>query len=178
MAGQMTRGEGPKRFTYSTSLDEHRIRLITIKSIPDGSSTTHEETPPDLVMKAYALSDRPLYAGLSYTWGPAEFDTEDAEEDRLISLNGEAFHVRPNLYDALLQLRETFPDAVFWIDAICINQKDLRERETQVGIMDIIYAGALQTIAWLGKGGPKITRAANILAIIAHTDDEAWGTLG
>ncbi|KAK1982365.1 heterokaryon incompatibility, partial [Colletotrichum cereale] len=93
------------------------------------------------------------YSALSYTCGPAEHDKEETcSETRPITLDGKAFRVRPNLCDALLQLRGTFLGSLFWIDAICINQDDAREREVQVGVMGTIYAGASQTIAWLGQG--------------------------
>ncbi|ETS81710.1 hypothetical protein PFICI_06712 [Pestalotiopsis fici W106-1] len=38
----------------------------------------------------------------------------------------------------------------FWIDAICINQEDVRERNHQVGMMKAIYAQATEVYAWLG----------------------------
>ncbi|WYZ37733.1 hypothetical protein EsH8_II_001239 [Colletotrichum jinshuiense] len=41
----------------------------------------------------------------------------------------------------------------FWIDAICINQRDLVERSQQVGKMKDIYSRAHSTLIWLGDAG-------------------------
>jgi hypothetical protein len=38
-----------------------------------------------------------------------------------------------------------------WIDALCINQNDPSERNSQAGQMGKIYKGAAQVIVWLGK---------------------------
>ncbi len=42
------------------------------------------------------------------------------------------------------------PDNLIWVDAICINQSDLAERDSQVAIMDLIFLNASYTVAWLG----------------------------
>ncbi|KAK3366228.1 heterokaryon incompatibility protein-domain-containing protein, partial [Lasiosphaeria ovina] len=38
-----------------------------------------------------------------------------------------------------------------WIDAICINQDDIAERNAQVAIMQHIYHTAVDVIAWIGE---------------------------
>jgi hypothetical protein len=37
-----------------------------------------------------------------------------------------------------------------WVNAICINQDDVRERNDQVSLMDDIYGKAQQKLVWLG----------------------------
>ncbi|KAK8024469.1 Heterokaryon incompatibility protein [Apiospora rasikravindrae] len=39
---------------------------------------------------------------------------------------------------------------VMWIDAICINQSDVKERQAQVAQMDAIYKKAAEVVVWLG----------------------------
>jgi len=39
-----------------------------------------------------------------------------------------------------------------WVDAICINQADLKEKSTQVSMMRDIYAAAKCVLVWLGNG--------------------------
>ncbi|KAH7322437.1 heterokaryon incompatibility protein-domain-containing protein [Stachybotrys elegans] len=41
----------------------------------------------------------------------------------------------------------------FWIDAVCINQRDQEERSQQVGRMKEIYSYAQSTLIWLGDDG-------------------------
>lgn len=38
-----------------------------------------------------------------------------------------------------------------WVDAICIDQKNLREKESQVSMMDSVFGGAEKVVVWLGK---------------------------
>ncbi|KAJ4406457.1 hypothetical protein N0V82_010127 [Gnomoniopsis sp. IMI 355080] len=47
---------------------------------------------------------------------------------------------------------------LFWIDAICINQADLRERSAQVRIMPQIYSRADCVIVWLGDDSQMLFR--------------------
>jgi len=42
-------------------------------------------------------------------------------------------------------------DIVFWIGAICINQDDLAERNSQVNLMYAIYSGAKVVKAWIDE---------------------------
>ena len=58
--------------------------------------------------------------------------------------------VRENLYNCILQLRELYPQTYFWIDAACINQADIPERNSQVLQMARIYDSADKVVAWLG----------------------------
>jgi hypothetical protein len=43
--------------------------------------------------------------------------------------------------------------ALFWIDTICINQTDMKEKSEQVPRMGKIYGSAEQVLAWLGPSG-------------------------
>src|SRR4051794_38739048 len=81
-------------------------------------------------------SPPPYYEALSYVWG-SPLDPEH------ISFNGhEGFPVTRNLFIALKYLR--FPDRerVLWVDALCINQKDVSERNEQVRLMGEVYGRA------------------------------------
>jgi len=44
-------------------------------------------------------------------------------------------------------------ERVVWIDAICINQEDEKEKEWHVNCMDEIYKAAYHVVAWLGQPG-------------------------
>ncbi|KAG4444118.1 hypothetical protein IFR05_000347 [Cadophora sp. M221] len=90
-----------------------------------------------------AFAERPRYEALSYTWGRAD-------DLRAIELNGTRVEVRKNLALALIHLRHASEERVLWIDAICINQSDLEERNRQVELMAYIYARAKRVLVWLG----------------------------
>lgn len=90
------------------------------------------------------LNDNPRYDALSYVWGVAS-------DVRSIVLDGRVFQVTANLHAALHQIRHQTEELALWIDAICINQNDARERGSQVRIMRDIYRSAKCVLAWLGE---------------------------
>jgi hypothetical protein len=68
----------------------------------------------------------------------------------LIKIDGKDFQVSRTLYSALVHLRFEDENRLLWIDAICINQDNISERNWQVSRMGLIYRSTLHTIAWLG----------------------------
>jgi hypothetical protein len=65
-------------------------------------------------------------------------------------VDGVDLDVTANLFDALDYFRIHARQAAVWIDAICINQRDIPERSSQLRIMPHIYARAASTLVWLG----------------------------
>lgn len=85
-----------------------------------------------------------FYEALSYTWG-------DATGKVTIKLDGCSFEVTRNLAAALRRLRARKGYRYLWVDAICINQADEQERNSQVALMGLIYRTAEQVLIWLGR---------------------------
>lgn len=88
----------------------------------------------------------PRYTAVSYTWG-IDQPTES------ITLNGQRFAVRPNLWSCLYYLGQEAGKngwSHLWADAICINQNDDAERNAQVQRMDQTYRDAARVSVWLG----------------------------
>ena len=84
------------------------------------------------------------YEALSYTWGINKTTKQ-------IILNGKRFMVTENLYSALQYLRFKNEDRILWIDAICIDQTQIAERNHQVRHMASIYRDADRVLFWLGE---------------------------
>ncbi|CAK7226480.1 hypothetical protein SBRCBS47491_006246 [Sporothrix bragantina] len=126
---------------HGKAVDSNSLRLLTIQPAAQKSD------PVVCTLVEAAFGGRPKFNALSYTWG------DSAPDDPTITLNGVPFEVRRNLFDALIFLRHQKDHAVeqFWIDAICINQNDVDERNCQVRIMDQIYFRATAVIVWLGQ---------------------------
>ncbi|KAK5309081.1 hypothetical protein LTR70_010619, partial [Exophiala xenobiotica] len=82
------------------------------------------------------------YIALSHVWGShsATF---------AIMLDERPFWVRPNLYSFLLYGLEKFRDQDFWIDALCINQDDIKEKNQQIPLMGQVFSRASKVIGWL-----------------------------
>ncbi|KAI0969369.1 heterokaryon incompatibility protein-domain-containing protein [Xylaria arbuscula] len=88
-------------------------------------------------------ADMEKYEALSYCWGsPAA--------TKLIYLDGNVLDVTVNLRSALRHLRLTNSSRMLWVDAICINQCNIKERSSQVKLMGEIYRNAVQVLVWLG----------------------------
>jgi hypothetical protein len=94
-----------------------------------------------------SVSTRP-YESLSYTWGDPSLTSE-------IFVNGLSFPVTRNLEQALRSLRDDSSTGgqtrTLWVDAVCIDQSQIPERNQQVAQMQEIYAGAVRVVIWLGE---------------------------
>ncbi|EHK43706.1 uncharacterized protein TrAtP1_008106 [Trichoderma atroviride] len=96
-------------------------------------------------LRSYSLDGNyPAYIALSYAWG-------QNVRDKTISLNGTRFSVGNNLWWFLHHMRLQNQYVNFWIDAICIDQSNVMERNHQVQIMRKIYSNARSVSVWLGK---------------------------
>jgi hypothetical protein len=96
------------------------------------------------------------FAALSYVWG-------FSKESRSISCGSVIIEVTENCYAALLALRRTRGAFTIWVDAICINQQDVREKEHQIPLMGAIYGMAKTVYVWLGEGDDSTNRAMDYL---------------
>lgn len=93
------------------------------------------------------------YIALSYTWG----NKEDLQHEILIA--DQIFRIRDNLYMALVALRDELKEITLWIDAVCINQAKVHEKNHQVSMMSTIYRMAETTKIWLGAASIDSARA-------------------
>ena len=144
------------QYQYKPLCESRGFRLVTLHS---GS----QHALLKCSVKNYALDSSPEFQALSYTWG-SPYPDEDGDNDgegksrdlelptRSCNLDCSEGYllVTNNLLDALYQLRDNESDLQLWIDAICINQSDVRERASQVTLMGDIYHAAEAVIVWLG----------------------------
>jgi Heterokaryon incompatibility protein (HET) len=132
----------------------------------------------DRSLAGMALSS---FIALSYTWGEPKFDSS-------IILDGRMLPVTKNLEAALRQFRKpkslapqlTATQAksphlrtamaaqqarasYWWIDAICINQDDVDERNSQVALMRRIYKTAHAVCIWLGEEADDSALALDVI---------------
>jgi hypothetical protein len=136
--------------------------------LPDASSTRilrilpvqPSDVPKTIVceMTVISLDPPPKYNAVSYVWGQ-----DDPSSSHNVSINGTLMPVRPNIWHFLEQMRkETFED-LLWIDAICINQRDIAERGHQVAVMGQIYEKAAEVQAWLGDANEPVQQAMRMI---------------
>jgi hypothetical protein len=110
-------------------------------------------------MYCFSLEKCPPYVAVSYTWGSSAAGKE-------IKLGNQTLSVRQNIWNFLCQMHGhgKFRLRFFWIDAICINQRDIEERNVQVSIMQQIYATAAEVIVWLGREAEQSRLAMDYIA--------------
>ncbi|KAK3902497.1 heterokaryon incompatibility protein-domain-containing protein [Staphylotrichum tortipilum] len=109
------------------------------------------------------------FIALSYTWGEPKFEES-------ILMDGHSFPVTKNLKDALVRLRTTPRPGInlpykaeqptvsyWWIDAVCVNQADVDERNAQVLLMRRIYHKASMVRIWLGEEAADSDRAFRVV---------------
>jgi hypothetical protein len=100
------------------------------------------------VLHPSKLSDSPKYHAVSYCWGLSTL----AGSLKEIFINGESVWIRRTLYSFLKTARLHDPAAHLWIDAICIDQSNVGERNLQISIMGEIFESAQGVYIWLGRG--------------------------
>ncbi|KAF2117943.1 heterokaryon incompatibility protein-domain-containing protein [Lophiotrema nucula] len=111
----------------------------------------------------------PPFTALSYTWGPPDSTS-------LIIIDNQSFPVRKNLWSALSSYRKKINDGTFrgllWVDAVCINQQDTRERSHQVNMMDAIFSQANTVLVWLGPEEDDSSRVLEYIRTMPSLDYE------
>ncbi|KAF8859694.1 HET-domain-containing protein [Acephala macrosclerotiorum] len=129
--------------TYS----ESQIRLVTLYP-----ASRPEETIKCSLAVATLPSAKGGYEALSYVWG-------DQSIKHQVIIDGRWLDVTSNLLEALRHLRHQTEPLVLWIDAICINQTNMEEKNHQVRQMRNVYASASRVLIWLGESDADIDAA-------------------
>ncbi|KAJ4295574.1 hypothetical protein N0V90_007587 [Kalmusia sp. IMI 367209] len=141
-------GDDDTSNTHYSPLDpaQKEIRLLEIIA-----------TKPKIVCKLQTipLFDNTVYSALSYVWG-------DATKTERIIVNSESISVTVSLARALRSVHYQWTTAdgskkhtMLWVDAICINQHDAREKNHQIPLMSMIYGNATSVLVCLGTSSPK-----------------------
>ncbi|KLU81109.1 hypothetical protein MAPG_00204 [Magnaporthiopsis poae ATCC 64411] len=107
---------------------------------------------------------RNSFTALSYTWGAPVFDGSIIIDGRVLRItssleralkqirknkNAQLFR-NPAYSNPVMRQRALEQPAYWWVDAVCINQQDVDERNAQVALMRRIYHNAPSVTIWLG----------------------------
>ena len=120
-----------KHFRYKPLSQPHFLRILKVRP-----ARIAQETIDCELLEVEALKDGRIYDALSYCWGtdPEEQSIRIHTEDEVY-----AFPVKEHLYEALLALRFEDKARYVWVDAICMNQRDGKEKSQQVPRMTEIF---------------------------------------
>jgi hypothetical protein len=112
---------------------------------------------------------------------PVYGDPESSRGSRrhTIICDGRIIKVTSNLKDALRMLagsatsRSMGPN-YYWIDALCMDQQNVLERNAQVAKMAEIFRKAQSVIVWLGKEDEYTVDALTTIEKVSAIPEEAW----
>lgn len=157
------------QYYYSSLLPgADNIRLLRL--LPRANEST-ESTGLQCELFEYSLQDQGkrthLYEALSYTWG-------GEEKPCSITIKEQKLDITTNLYAALLRLRDRSLERIIWIDAICINQKNLEEQGQQVQLMAMIYSKAHRVLVWLGETADDVEGALESIQGAANEESTEY----
>ena len=147
-------------YVYSPLQESPSIRLLRFEE--DEYALPSSETQKICFMETFTLAQVPPYLALSYAWessgeDPACMEAYKQVRDWIVN-DGDILtrlEIGRNLYEGLQRITKTKTSTRYiWIDALCINQSDLRERASQVAMMDEIYSRCIKVIVWLGELDP------------------------
>jgi hypothetical protein len=139
---------------YNKPLEATRKEIRRLVLQPLSAGTTIQCSTETI-----SLFDEPEYEALSYVWG-------DASTQKRIIFNGIPFPVTENLAIALHHLQLVDKPRRLWVDALCINQSDTKERNEQVVLMGEIYALAKPVLIWLGETSEESDEAFTLMTKI------------
>ena len=153
-------------------------------------------------LKTFELQDAPSFRALSYTWGKATIALKESHSDlqakrhvgrrvdpdipqrsrrHSVICNGRLLKVTRNLRDALRMLANAInlpqmpkTPSYYWIDALCMNQEDIEERNAQVARMADVFKRADGVIVWLGKEDEFTNDALTTIRRISAIPEKDW----
>jgi hypothetical protein len=168
----------------SLDVSSREIRILVLYSSPDDQdpiacellhvSLDHNPSEGPVNQTTVALQ---TFNTLSYTWG-------DLVKKSSVTIEGHRFPVTENLESALRHMRNlkatsksanSRTRSFWWVDAICINQDDVLERNQQVNLMTMIYKKAASVHIWLGEEADNSGIAFNVVRQLGNNTQRGPG---
>jgi hypothetical protein len=120
-----------------------------------------------LIHEDLASQPLPMYETISYCWG-------NASVRDILVLNDTPISVPASAAAALRRIRLADSARTVWLDAVCINQNDISERNQQVAMMGDIYRGGSCNLIYLGEY--DINETMTGIKTILHDASEREGS--
>ncbi|KAL2064662.1 hypothetical protein VTL71DRAFT_3800 [Oculimacula yallundae] len=165
------------KYTYKPLSDPRDIRVLVLTD----DCYSRDTMTFTVNLRVVNLNDfqRPIYHALSYAWNLPEIEEDEValRPSRIsIRIGDASLDIGENLFDFLYQLvhlpdniTDDSEETLLWIDAICINQEDMEEKSSQVGMMQEIYKKAEGTLIWLGRQDKNSLKAITLIKQLSKT---------
>jgi hypothetical protein len=161
---------GPDTRNLYRPLREREVRLIKIKPRRQNAPLECELE----VFQAESVNRWPAFVALSYVWGSPDDTVSINLNGQVFRITRNLYHALYQIREwsadinvLLARLNAPYlnllwepryqaifgdvkPGPWFWVDAICINQADMAEKEHLVPRMKDVYANAARVLCWLG----------------------------
>jgi hypothetical protein len=149
------------RYQYAPLREALPFRILTLYPAPSFISPLRCDLQASLLVPGLLTND---YEALSYTWG-------DPHSTSVVLLpDNTTIPITANLESFLRHRREQRSSVHLWVDALCINQDDIPERNSQVERMGNIYATTARLTVWLGPAHSDSDMAIKLLRTIARNN--------
>jgi hypothetical protein len=135
-AGQIREDSDRAQLFRPLSEERKEFRVLTV--LPGES-----DAPLICTLDRVSLHDAARYETISYCWGRTQ-------AQHTISVSGLWINVPYTAAGVLARVRLADSSRTVWLDAICIDQCSLAERNQQVLLMADIYKNGYSNIVWLG----------------------------
>lgn len=161
-----------ERPLYDNELGKNQFRLLCLDAADDGNHPIHgslEEHNDDLC---------PEYETVSYAWGGQDGDYRRNHPVYLGPYWDVALQTR-NCWSMLRCFRPQRGIRVLWVDAICINQRSISERQNQVAKMNFIclFLHLLTFFILFSLNKSRVFRVSVESKLIGYSrSDMGWGT--
>ncbi|KAL0935662.1 heterokaryon incompatibility [Colletotrichum truncatum] len=137
-----------EKFQYvALSNPKTELRLLRILEADEGGTDGL-----NCELTTWPIKSSPTFHAISYTWGNTKIT-------KPIVINGKQAFVGENCHYALKQAHSSGlnpgGDYYLWIDSICINQEDIKEKNEQVKGISAIYEHADIVLACVGEAADE-----------------------
>ncbi|PMD29821.1 HET-domain-containing protein, partial [Hyaloscypha variabilis F] len=157
-------------YRYSALKGDDTIRLIYLQPCDDLEAAI-ECSLKDARLNNYRDDIGDHYIAISYVWG-------DVNDTRSILVDEKRLTITASLELALRHVRDTQRVLRVWADGVCIDQKDVHDRNRQVRLMGDVYSIALHTIIFLGLSSPQCDAVMRMISLGVPYEKESTNNSG
>jgi len=149
-------------YRYSLLLNP-RTYIRLVKLTADGEEIVGS-------LEAFPVFEVPEFCALLYAWG-------DAPPTSIFICSSSRLPVTEHLLKGMKRVCRCNPTPWIWIDAICINQVDNKEKADQIPLMEKIYSLAQHVPIYLGEATRQTEEALDQLKHIRDCIQNANGPI-